>query len=248
LLLLVLIALAGLQSTAIGLADEPPVEPAETATGFAWKPSGVTVAAGGTVAFRNPGAVTPHGVHWTGGPGKPSCSGVPVDASGTSWSGACTFVQAGTYPFVCTVHPEEMKGTITVASGETPAPPMPGPGPPPAVSEGPLVETLRLAGRQHGRAIHGSIAVSSAAVGGRLKAELRASRAALGAHGKGMARVGTVSRSIANAGQLPFAVRLRPTAQRTLQRRGSLSLIVNIIIRPPSGPAATMTRRVKLSE
>jgi plastocyanin len=247
LLLLALVSLGAFQLAAVSLADEPTVEPTETPSGFAWKPESVTSTPGGTVAFRNPGNLVPHGVHWTGGPEKPSCSGVPVDSSGTAWSGACTFSQAGTYTFVCTVHPEEMKGTITVASGETTAPPTPGPGQPPAASEGPLVEALRLARRQHGRAIHGSITVSSAAVGGRLNVELRAPRTALGGHGKGMVRVGAVSRSLANAGRLAFAVHLQPSAQRALLRRGRLWLIVNTIIRPPSGLAAILTRRVKLS-
>lgn len=184
LLLLALVSLGALSLSSAGMADEPTVEPAETATGFAWKPSAVTAAPGGTVAFGNPGNVVPHGVHWTGGPEKPSCSGVPVDSSGRAWNGACGFAQPGTYTFVCTVHPEEMTGTITVASGETPAPPAPSPGQPPAASEDPLVEVLRLARRQHGRAIHGSITVSAAAAGGRLEVELQASRVALGGHGK----------------------------------------------------------------
>jgi plastocyanin len=248
--LLVLVLLAGLQSTAIGVADEPTVEPTETAGEFAWKPSAVTAAPGGTVAFRNPGDLVPHGVRWTGGPEKPSCSGVPVDSSGTAWSGTCAFIQAGTYTFVCTVHPEEMKGMITVASGETPATPAPAPAPgqPPAPSEGPLVEALRLAKSQHGRTVRGSIAVSSAAIGGRLEVELRASRTALGGRGKGMARVGAISRSLAGSGRQAFAVRLRPPAQRALERRGHLSLVVKAAISAPSGTTATMTRRVKLNE
>jgi plastocyanin len=246
LLLLALVGLGALYLSSAGLANEPTVEPAETANGFAWEPSAVTAAPGGTVAFRNPGNLVPHGVHWTGGPEDPSCSGVPVDSSGTAWSGTCAFVQAGTYTFVCTVHPEEMKGTITVASGEAPTPPAPGQSPAP--SEGPLVEALQLAKVQHGRTVHGSITVSSAAIGGRLRVELRASRAALGGHGKGMARVGAISRSLAGAGRQAFAVRLRPPAQRALQRRGRLSLIVKTIVSPASGTAAIMTRRVKLNE
>jgi plastocyanin len=246
--LLALVLLGALQLTAVSSADEAVIEPAETADWFAWKPSAATAAPGGTVAFRNPGNLVPHGVHWTGGPEKPSCSGVPVDSSGTAWSGACAFAQAGTYTFVCTVHPEEMKGTITVASGETPAPAPAAPGQPPALSEGPLVEAVRLAKSQRGRTVHGSIAVSSAAIGGRLHVELRASRTALGGHGKGMTRVGAISRSLAGAGRQAFAVHLRPPAHRALRRRGRLSLIVKAIVSPASGTAATVTRRVKLNE
>jgi plastocyanin len=244
LLLLALFALAGLQSTAIGVADEPIVEPAETAAGFVWRPSAVTTSAGGTVAFRNPGAVTPHGVHWTGGPEKPSCSGVPVDEFGTSWSGSCTFAQAGTYTFVCTVHPEEMKGTITVPAGET----APGPGPGPAPAEGPLVEALRLAKNQHGTAVRGSIAVSPAAAGGRLTVELEAKRPALGQRSAGKVRVGELTRTLASSGQVRFAVPMRAVARRALQQQSRLPLTVKTVVTPPSGAATTMTRRVELHE
>ncbi len=46
--------------------------------------------------------------------------GTTPAASGTKWSGACTFTQAGTYTFFCTVHGSEMTGTITVNTGGTP--------------------------------------------------------------------------------------------------------------------------------
>ncbi|HET9592446.1 MAG TPA: plastocyanin/azurin family copper-binding protein [Solirubrobacterales bacterium] len=235
---------AAWQSTAVGLADEPTVEPAETSSGFAWKPASAITTPGGAVAFRNPGAVTPHGVHWTGGPEKPSCSGVPVDSFGTSWSGACTFAQAGTYTFVCTVHPEEMKGTITVAAGETPPPTGAGPGPAPA--ESPLVEALRLAKNQHGMAVRGSIVVSSAAAGGSLSVELEAKRASLGKKRAGSIQVGKLTRALASPGLVRFAVPLKAFAQRVLRQRGRLPLTVKTAIAPPSGIATTLTRRIEL--
>jgi plastocyanin len=247
LLLLALAGIGAIQATGVSVADQPTVEPAETASGYAWQPSSLTAAPGGTVAFRNPGNVVPHGVHWTGGPEKPTCSGVPVDEFGTSWSGTCSFAQAGTYTFVCTVHPEEMNGTITVAAGETPASPPPGSGQPPSRGEGAAVETLHLAAKQHGRVLRGSVSVSSAAAGGTLAVELRSSRTAVGGHGNGTVRVGELRHAIAGAGRLPFAVHLRPVAQQALTRRGHLSLIVNTIVKPPSGTATTLTRRVKLS-
>jgi plastocyanin len=249
LFLLALVGLGALQMSAVSAADQPTVEPAETAGGYVWKPSAVTAAPGGTVAFRNPGNEVPHGVHWTGGPEKPSCSGVPVDEFGTSWSGTCSFSQAGSYTFVCTVHPEEMRGTITVAAGETPAPPAPGPGQPPGTgSEGPVVEALQLAKRQHGGTVRGAITVSTAAVGGNFVVEIRAGRSALDAPGKGTLRVGFLRRALAASGRLPFAVHLRSAAQQALKRRGHLSLIVNTTVRSPDGGATAMTRRVKLSE
>lgn len=248
LLLLALVGLGAFQATAVSAADDPTVEPTETASGYAWKPSSVTAVPGGAVAFRNPGNVVPHGVHWTGGPETPSCSGVPVDQFGTSWSGTCSFAQVGTYTFVCTVHPEEMRGSITVASGEAPAPSTPGPGQPPATGpEGPGIEALQLTRNQHGMTVRGAITVGSAAIGGDLTVELRASRIALGAHGKGTVEVGELRRTLAGADRLPFAVHLRPVAEQALRRRGHLYLSVITTVKPPGGAATTMTRRVKLS-
>ncbi len=79
-----------------------------------WSPSNVTIVPGGTVALSNPTAV-PHGVEWVHGPGTPVCSsGVPVGttiaASGTQWSGSCTFAAAGLYTFYCTIHGPSMSG------------------------------------------------------------------------------------------------------------------------------------------
>jgi plastocyanin len=64
-----------------------------------WTPPQVTVSAGGAVAFSNPTEVK-HGVRWINPPATPTCdSGVPVGtteaASGTKWSGTCTFAKAG---------------------------------------------------------------------------------------------------------------------------------------------------------
>jgi plastocyanin len=230
------------------LADSTTVEPAETSSGFAWKPASVTALPGGSVAFRNPGAVTPHGVHWTGGPEEPSCSGVPVDSSGTSWSGTCAFSQAGTYTFVCTVHPEEMKGTITVAAGETPPSPGSEPGGPPPLAEEPLIEALRLPRNQHGTTVRGSLAISAAGVGGRLTVALEARRASLGQQSAGRIKVGKLIRSLPGPGQIRFAVPLKAFARRALRERGRLPLTVKTVVAPPSGSATTMTRRVELHE
>jgi plastocyanin len=89
-----------------------------------WSPSQETVIAGNAVTFRNQTAVR-HGVNWINPPAKPVCdSTVPVGtteaAAGTNWSGACTFAQAGTYTFYCTVHGAAMSGTITVKTPGTP--------------------------------------------------------------------------------------------------------------------------------
>jgi plastocyanin len=92
--------------------------------GHRWSPAQAAVATGGTVTLSNP-TTTPHGVNWVGGPEKPLCgAGVPVgttvSASGTNWSGTCTFSKPGTYTFYCTVHGPEMTGTITVTTPGAP--------------------------------------------------------------------------------------------------------------------------------
>jgi len=248
LLLLALVSLAAFQVARASSAEDITVEPAETPNGFAWKPSDVTSTAGGTVAFRNPGNLVPHGVHWTGGPEKPSCTGIPVDDFGTSWSGTCSFSQAGTYTFVCTVHPEEMKGTITVAAGEPTPAPGSETGAPPAAPEGPLVESLRLSRNQHGAVARGAIAVSPAAAGGRLVVALEAKRASLGQRTEGRVRVGKLTRSLTSSGEVRFAVALKASAQRALRQRGQLPLTLKATVTPLGGSAVTITRRVELHE
>lgn len=241
-----LAGLGALLWAAPGAAEDPTIEPAAGPGGFYWAPSSATVPPGGTVAFRNPSKIVPHGVAWTQGPAKPSCSGVPVDGSGTEWSGSCTFAEAGTYDFVCTVHPGEMKGTIVVGSGEAaPAPPPPPSGQPPDGSE-PAFTALRLAKSQRGGTVRGSLLVSPSAAGGKLALVLRARRASLGGDGRGTVRVGQQTQQQLQAGRRPFAVPLSAPARRALRERRHLSVTVNISVVPPSGPKATATRRVDL--
>src|SRR5262249_50446193 len=139
----------------LGSAADPTVEAHEGGSPFfSWSPSSVSVSGGGTVAFKNGSASVPHGVRWTGGPEKPSCSsGVAVEQEKTNWSGTCTSARAGTYSFVCPAPPPEMKGTIAVGSTGDPPPP-----PPPAEEsplQGPASRALKLAKSQHGSVVRG---------------------------------------------------------------------------------------------
>ncbi|HVA19298.1 MAG TPA: plastocyanin/azurin family copper-binding protein [Solirubrobacteraceae bacterium] len=105
------------------------VEPAPNITAYnepgvygyhSWMPAVATVSLGGVVKFSNPYTATYHGLKFTGGTAAttPGCTGIPQQATepigAFHWEGECTFSKAGTYTFVCTVHPTEMKGTITV--------------------------------------------------------------------------------------------------------------------------------------
>lgn len=103
---------------AASLAAEPTIE-AVSSPSLAWSPSSASIGAGGSATFKNMSTEIRHGVTWTSVPATPSCSGVPINEGQFNWSGKCTFTQAGTYSFVCSVH-SFMTGSVTVS----------GPGPP----------------------------------------------------------------------------------------------------------------------
>jgi plastocyanin len=227
----------------------------------AWSPAQVAVMAGGVVTFSNP-TTTRHGVKWVGGPATPTCdSGVPVGtteaASGTEWSGTCTFAQAGTYTFYCTVHGPEMTGTVTVSADGTTTTTMTTPTgpttttgatPPPsgeAPSGSPFAAAPSLRASQHGASVHGSLDISKAGAGDRVEVDLLASSASLGA-GRHATRV-TVGRFVhskATAGRQSFTVKLSAQARRALKRRHRLALTVKIVLTPVSGEPTTLTRSV----
>ena len=97
------------------LAADKTVETTGALGTYNWTPESTEINAGGTVEFKNAQANL-HAVTWNAGdPETPSCPGVPTTGT-MNWTGTCTFAQAGTYAFHCTVHPTEMTGTITVAA------------------------------------------------------------------------------------------------------------------------------------
>lgn len=193
--------------------------------------------------------MVPHGVRWTGGPEKPSCSGVPIEQEEIGWSGDCTFAQAGSYTFVCTVHPTEMKGTISVSS----AVPPPAPPETPAVSpesplQGPASSALRLVRNQTGASVRGSIALSPASAGGKLEVLLLTKGALTMAAPPASTRVGRLLRSPLGAGRVAFAVPLDGRARRALSSREKLPLTVQVTVRAPGQAALTLKRGVVLRD
>jgi plastocyanin len=232
-----------------------------------WSPSAVELTGPGAVSFQNASG-TAHGVVWSSVPVTPACSGVPVGSSATAFNGSCSFAQAGTYRFYCSVHGTSMSGTVTVGStgttstttgtqpggsttsttqpaGTTPAPPG---APGPTVSPPALTATmLSLARSQRGRSVRGSLQVPAADAGGRLEVALLAKRASLaGASGPAQVQVGRLVRSSLRAGRQSFSVALRGRARGVLARRRRLALVVKLVLTPAGGSPSSATRNVVL--
>jgi plastocyanin len=236
-----------------------------------WSPSQVEVTAPGTVTFANASGVA-HGVVWNSVPATPSCSGVPVNSSATSFNGTCSFSQPGTYTFYCYVHGPSMSGTITVSptgtttattttetqpgttttttslgTKPTPTSPSSPPGasfPQPAGLAGPIVAVARS---QRGRLVRGSLEVPAADAAARLEVDLLARGAALSsAGGSSAVRVGRLVRSTVGPGKLAFSVALNARARATLARRHRLQLIVKVVLTPAHGSPSAISRNVLL--
>ncbi len=228
-----------------------------------WSPPQTTIAAGGAVTLSNSGEI-PHGVRWVSDPVKPVCEegagkvpvGTEPSASGTKWSGECTFSQPGTYTFYCTVHGPEMTGTITVLPNgatttsttmPTPAPTTPTTPTTPVEypSESALAGGPSLRSAQRGGAVKGSLEVSKAGAGDRLEIDLLATRASLAtAHRHARITVGRLVRESVSAGRLAFAVKLDAKGRKALARRRQLALSVRITLTPAYGEPLTVTRAV----
>jgi plastocyanin len=230
--------------SAASLAEGPTIEATGGASGYYWSPSSAEVSPGGSVAFTSPSGSVPHGVTWTSGPETPQCAGVPIDTGKTGWSGSCTFAQAGAYAFKCYVHPTEMTGKITVGSSGTPNQPPPS-GSPGSPADGPALKALKLAKRQRGGSVRGSVDISQAGAGGRLQVDLVATRAKLfGAGHKGKMRVGRLTRSSLPEGLVSFTVSLKRVARQALRRDERLPLQVKVTVIPTGGAALRQARTV----
>jgi plastocyanin len=222
-------ALALILLPAVASSADPTIE----ATGggpYSWSPSAAQTVPGGAVTFKNPSGSVEHGVTWTSGPETPTCSNVPINDGKTSWTGSCSFTQAGTYGFYCSVHPTEMKGAITVSASGTPPnqpPPTGSPGP------GPALTALKLAKRQRGVSVRGSVDISQSGVGARLQVDLFATRAKLFGAGHSLPE-----------GLVPFTVSLKRVARVALRRDERLPLQVKVAVTPTTGAAMRLARTV----
>jgi plastocyanin len=216
-----------------------------------------TVIAGDTVKFANPSNEVPHGLKFTSGPGTPGCTGIPAaaaeEAGATKWQGECAFSTPGTYAFVCTVHPGEMKGTITVnpngitttTTSTTTTPTTTGTAPSETPPGSPLAGGPSIRSNQHGGVVKGALEVSQAGAGDRLEIDLLAARVSLAtARRAARVTVGRFTVASVKAGRLPFSIRLSAKARRALHRRRHLALTVSILLTPSHGRPTTVTRSV----
>jgi plastocyanin len=215
-----------------------------------WSNPVQTVIAGDTVKFSNPYGNVPHGLKFTSST-KPTCSGIPPAATeetgAVEWHGECTFSTPGSYTFVCTVHPGEMKGTITVnpngttTTTTTSTPPTgttPGETPP----SSPLVGGPSIRANQHHGIVKGALEISQAGAGDRLDVNLLATHASLASVAR--VTVGHFTIVSVKAGHQSFSVKLSAKAKRVLHRRKRLPLIVSIVLTPAHGKPTTVTRSV----
>lgn len=86
-----------------------------TIASYAYSPNPLAIAEGDSVTWTNTDSVG-HDITITSGPVTFQS---PLLAKGQSWS--YTFTSAGTYNYICSVHPD-MKATVTVAAAPAPAP------------------------------------------------------------------------------------------------------------------------------
>ena len=237
---------------------QPPPSASFTASDNQWTVSGgsgsiVTIAAGGTVTFTSPSGNNPHNARFSNS-GPASCDPpLPGDPESPPWTSTCRFDSPGIYSFICTLH-DGMGGTVSVVAQGTPTtpPPTTGPGtsppggnPPGGSPSEPGSVSVKVARRQRGTTVRGSVTTSEdgsrlsirALVSNRLLAKNPPSR---------KVAVGSLQRQIANAGKTPFAVKLNRAARRALNRRDRLLVTLRITVTPPGGQAITRTARVTL--
>jgi hypothetical protein len=224
------------------------------------------LAQGGTISFEDKDSEAPTDVIWKGAT-RPSCTGV-VEAppTKTGWSGTCTFATAGEYEFESeglfndgtsnyTKYKVIVEGASTGTTPTTPTTTTPTTTTPTTTttpsetgSSSPLEggsKALKLAGSQHGSAVHGSIKVSQAGAGGRLEITLLATDASLAKAGHSpRARIGRLVRSSLKSGSVSFSVPLSEKGKAALRRHRRLALTVKITLTPQHGAAVTLTRNI----
>jgi plastocyanin len=242
-------ALVGIPALARAQQSTGSIEAHDAGYSGTWDANGtgtstLTVAPGATVTFSYPSGASLHNVVFRDAQ-PASCSGLPPadQPRGPGWSGTCTFDHAGTYAFVCGLHPD-MTGEVVVPAAATPT--VPGATPTPAPPSAAVTPTptpspqstlkVTLPPRQAGTHVRGSVAVQSA----HTRLEVTASAALRRGRAE---RVGGWLRRSAPAGRVAFSVPLDARARKALRRRHRLAVTLRVALVPPGGRA--LNRRAK---
>jgi plastocyanin len=109
--------LAAIAPAATASAADQTVQAVDAANG-AWSPANVSVDAGDTVTWSFAGTGMAHNVE-SDSPNWTLASPISTNHPPVSY----TFTAAGSYAFICRVHPTTMKGTVTVGNAPPPPPP-----------------------------------------------------------------------------------------------------------------------------
>jgi plastocyanin len=219
-----------------------------TAVDFAWQAGGtgatsLTVAPGDTVTFSYPAGANYHNVVFTG-PTPSSCEDLPPAPRAPGWQAQCTFDGPGSYPFVCALH-DTMTGTVVVAAPTptpTPtataaAPPGAPAGPSPAPTASTPVPTLavRLAAKQRGTRVRGTVDVEQAGSKLEVTVTARVKRSRV--------RVGRWVESSPARGSVTFSVALDARARRALRSERKLTVTVAVALTQPDGKRLTCSAK-----
>jgi plastocyanin len=221
-------------------------------------PANVTIAAGGHVNFSYFQGSSRHNVVFTGA--RPTVCGIsegppgttaalPAEPSPRLWEGGCDFDVAGTYAFVCGLHPS-MTGSVTaVQTGASPPPPPTGQAPDlglEPVAAGSAAGGLKVALQQRGLSVGGSVLVTRG--GSRVLARAFARRRALSPRSasKLVVQVGRRLRSSVGAGRVAFSAPLNAAARAALRRNGRLLITLRLTVTPAEGTPYVAARTVIL--
>jgi plastocyanin len=196
--------------------------------------SSVTIAQGGTVSFSYPKGSSLHNVRFDTQP--TSCSGMPDVPAGPGWKGSCRFDSPGTYTFICGQH-YFMTGKVDVVDPNAP---------PPTNTTEPPAPSMKVAERQRGATVRGS--VRTPAGPSRIAVTAFAARSALAAGKARRVRIGSRTKQSAGTGRTGFALTINRAARRALHRRHRLAVSLRIVVTPTGGKAVTKTAAIVLRE
>ncbi len=168
----------------------------------------------------------------TASPPEPSPSPSPSPPSGTTGTPTTTSTTV-TPPPIASVPVASNSGVSPIAIGGSPL-------------VGSASAAIKVAGAQHGSAVHGSLDISAAGAGGRLELDLLAGSASLARRHARQVRIGRFIRASLAAGRVPFAVSLNAQAKRALHRRHHLAVVVQVTLTPLQGTPISTTRSVTL--